>query len=82
MKIKIEVDRKPPLGFTTGMKLLTSPFSFDVKCFDRPSLFAGKMHALPFRKWKNRLKGRDSYDLEGILKKEYRPTCGILSEEP
>lgn len=69
MKIKIEVDRKPPLGFTTEMKLLTRPFSFYVKCFDKPSLFAGKMHALLFRKWKNRVKGRDWYDLEWYIKK-------------
>lgn len=69
MKIKIEVDRKPPLGFTTEMKLLTRPFSFYVKCFDRPSLFAGKMHALLFRKWKSRVKGRDWYDLEWYIKK-------------
>lgn len=69
IKIKIEVDRKPPLGFNTEMKLLTRPFSFYVKCFDKPSLFAGKMHALLFRKWKNRVKGRDWYDLEWYIKK-------------
>nr|WP_281170785.1 nucleotidyl transferase AbiEii/AbiGii toxin family protein [Flavobacterium tegetincola] len=69
MKIKIEVDRKLPLGFTPEMKLLTRPFSFYVKCFDKPSLFAGKMHALLFRKWKNRVKGRDWYDLEWYIKK-------------
>lgn len=69
MKIKIEVDRQPPLGFSTEMKLLTRPFSFYVKCFDKPSLFAGKMHALLFRKWKNRVKGRDWYDLEWYIKK-------------
>jgi len=69
IKIKIEVDRQPPLGFTTEMKLLTRPFSFYVKSFDKPSLFAGKMHALLFRKWKNRVKGRDWYDLEWYIKK-------------
>lgn len=69
MKIKIEVDRKPPVGFSTEIKLLTRPFSFYVKCFNRPSLFAGKMHALLFRKWKNRVKGRDWYDLEWYIRK-------------
>lgn len=69
IKIKIEVDRQPPLGFNTELKLLTRPFSFYVKCFDKPSLFAGKMHALLFRKWKNRVKGRDWYDLEWYIKK-------------
>lgn len=69
MKIKIEVDRVPPLGFSTEEKLLTRPFSFYVKTFTQPSLFAGKMHALLFRKWKNRVKGRDWYDLEWYIRK-------------
>lgn len=69
IRIKIEVDRKPPLGFETEEKLLVRPFSFYVKCFTQPSLFAGKMHALLFRKWQNRVKGRDWYDLEWYIKK-------------
>lgn len=69
LKIKIEVDRQPPLNFKTEEKLLLRPFSFYVKCFSKPSLFAGKMHALLFRKWKNRVKGRDWYDLEWYIKK-------------
>lgn len=50
IKIKIEVDTEPPLGFKTEEKLLVKPFSFYVKCFTLPDLFAGKMHALLFRK--------------------------------
>jgi len=69
IKIKIEVDKKPPLGFTTEEKLLIKPFSFYVKCFVLPDLFAGKMHALLFRKWKNNVKGRDWYDMEWYIKK-------------
>ena len=69
IKIKIEVDRNPPLQFSTEEKLLIRPFSFYVKCFTRSSLFAGKMHALLYRKWKGRVKGRDWYDLEWYIKK-------------
>jgi predicted nucleotidyltransferase component of viral defense system len=69
LKIKIEVDRQPPLNFKTAEKLLLRPFSFYVKCFTKSSLFSGKMHALLFRKWKNRVKGRDWYDLEWYVKK-------------
>ncbi len=69
IKIKIEVDRNPPLQFDTEEKLLLKPFSFYVKCFTLPCLFAGKMHALLFRKWKNRVKGRDWYDLEWYIRK-------------
>jgi len=69
LKIKIEVDRQPPINFKTEEKLLLRPFSFYVKCYAKSSLFSGKMHALLFRKWKNRVKGRDWYDLEWYVKK-------------
>lgn len=67
--IKLEVDREPPLGFETEDKLLIKPVSFYVKCFTLPHLFAGKMHALLFRKWKENVKGRDWYDMEWYIKK-------------
>lgn len=69
IKIKIEVDTRPPLGFSTEEKLLLKPFSFYVKCFTLPDLFAGKMHALLFRKWKDRVKGRDWFDMEWYIRK-------------
>ena len=69
VKIKIEIDRVPPLGFDTEEKLLVRPFSFYVNCFSLSSLFAGKLHALLFRKWKNRVKGRDWYDMEWYIQK-------------
>jgi hypothetical protein len=69
LQIKIEVDTHPPLGFETEEKLLLKPFSFYVKCFKLPDLFAGKMHALLFRKWQQRVKGRDWHDMEWYIKK-------------
>lgn len=69
VKIKIEVDREPPLGFDTEDKLLLKPFSFYVKCLTLPNLFAGKMHALLFRKWGENVKGRDWYDMEWYIRK-------------
>lgn len=69
LKIKLEVDRQPPLRFETEEKLLLKPYSFYVKCFTKSNLFAGKMHALLFRKWQNRVKGRDWYDLEWYIRK-------------
>ena len=59
IKIKIEVDTQPPLNFRTEQKLLLQPNSFMTRCFTLPDLFAGKMHALVYRGWKNRVKGRD-----------------------
>lgn len=63
LKIKIEVDTDPPPGFATQTRYLLNPIPFAVRCYALPDLFAGKMHALLFRKWKNRVKGRDWYDL-------------------
>lgn len=62
IKIKIEVDTKPPMKFHTEQKLLLQPQAFMTRCFTLPDLFAGKMHALVYRGWKNRVKGRDWYD--------------------
>ena len=68
IKIKIEVDTQPPLNFGTEQKLLLQPHSFMTRCFTLPDLFAGKMHALVYRGWKNRVKGRDWYDFEWYVR--------------
>jgi predicted nucleotidyltransferase component of viral defense system len=63
LKIKLEVDTDPPLGFATETRYLLQPIPFAVRAFALPDLFAGKMHAILCRRWKNRVKGRDWYDL-------------------
>ena len=68
IKIKLEVDVHPPTGFTTEHRLLLLPFSFMTRCYALPDLYAGKMHALLFRSWKNRVKGRDWYDFEWYVR--------------
>lgn len=68
VRIKIEVDTNPPLLFSTEQKLLLEPRSFMTRCFTLPDLFAGKMHALVYRSWKNRVKGRDWYDFEWYVR--------------
>ena len=68
IKIKIEVDTMPPPGFATEYKLLLLPFSFMVRCYSLPDLFAGKIHAFLFRNWQNRVKGRDWYDFEWYVR--------------
>jgi predicted nucleotidyltransferase component of viral defense system len=70
LKIKIEVDTMPPLGFDTEYKVLLLPFSFMTRCYTLPDLFAGKLHAFLFRSWRNRVKGRDWYDLEWYVRNE------------
>ena len=64
---KREVDTQPPLKFNTEQNLLL-PQSFMTRCFTLADLFAGKMHALVYRAWKNRIKGRDWYDFEWYVR--------------
>ena len=80
IKIKIEVDINPPSGFSTEHKFLLLPFSFLARCYILPDLYAGKMHALLFRSWKNRVKGRDWYDFEWYVKNNTPLNFKHLSE--
>ena len=60
--IKFEVDVNPPLYANTEIKFRLLPFPYQVRVYDQSSLFAGKIHAVIARGWKNRVKGRDLYD--------------------
>ncbi len=68
LKVKIELDTNPPLGFETEQRALYKPFSTMIRCVTLPYLFAGKMHALAFRNWRSRVKGRDWYDFEWYVR--------------
>jgi predicted nucleotidyltransferase component of viral defense system len=59
LRIKLEVDTRPPAGAGYEMPILDYPFPSSVRIFDLPSLFAGKVHALLCR---GHVKGRDWYD--------------------
>ena len=63
MKVKFEIDTDPPDDFNTETKYLYIPQAFSVRLFDLQSMFAGKLHAAIARGWKNRVKGRDWFDL-------------------
>jgi predicted nucleotidyltransferase component of viral defense system len=68
VKIKIEVDTDPPPNFDTEYKLSMQPYSFMTRCYTLSSSFAGKMSALLYRAWRNRIKGRDWYDFEWYVR--------------
>lgn len=70
LKIKIEIDIDPPLGFRTVAALVTEPTPFQIVTYHLSDLFAGKMHAILYRAWKNRVKGRDWFDLIWFIQKE------------
>lgn len=68
------------------------PAPYEIKVFDEATLFAGKIHAIICRKYKNHVKGRDYYDYlfyigKGIsfnliyLENKLKNTGGILLED-
>jgi predicted nucleotidyltransferase component of viral defense system len=63
VQIKLEVDIDPPLHSRIENHLVLNPVSFYVLTLHKSDLFAGKMHAILYRAWKGRVKGRDWYDL-------------------
>ena len=62
IKVKFEVDTTPPPHATFKRKYRLMPIPYEINLYDMPSLFAGKLHAVICRAWKNRVKGRDLYD--------------------
>ena len=68
VKVKIELDTDPPLGFETEQLAMQLPYSFMSRCITLPDLYAGKMHALIYRAWQHRVKGRDWYDFEWYVR--------------
>lgn len=62
LKIKLELDINPPQGADYEVKYHLNPVPFSVRVFSESSLFAGKVHAVLWRKWESRVKGRDFYD--------------------
>ena len=62
ISIKIEISTIYIDGAKYEMNLLPAPIFSNILCFDYSSLFAGKIHALLIRSWKERVKGRDCLD--------------------
>ena len=80
LKVKLEIDVDPPAGADTEMKYLLLPVASAIRLYDLPSLFAGKLHALLCRKWKNRVKGRDFYDYIWYLSQGIAPNLPHLEQ--
>jgi predicted nucleotidyltransferase component of viral defense system len=64
IQIKLEIDTDPPLShLPPESKLVKNPIPFYISTYAISDLFAGKTHAALCRNWKNRIKGRDWYDV-------------------
>ncbi len=70
LKIKLEVDTNPPPGAGFELRYALRPVPYVVRLYDKPSLFAGKIHAVLCRNWARRIKGRDLYDYVWYLSQD------------
>lgn len=70
IKIKLKIDVMPPAYASFEQKYRLSPCPYNVRLYDMPSLFAGKIHAILCRGWRSRVEGRDLYDYIFYLTKE------------
>lgn len=81
IKVKFEVDCNPPLGFNVENKWITEPELASVNVLDIESLFAGKLHAILCRNYKNTVKGRDFYDFIFYINKKIKPNLHYLKNK-
>jgi len=70
IKVKFDIDTNPPEYANTELKYRLLPYPYQVRVYDLPSLFAGKVDAVLSRNWKSRVKGRDFYDYVYFLSME------------
>lgn len=78
LRIKLELDLRPPPFATTEVRTQLLPSSYQVTLYDLESLFAGKLHAVLCRGWKSRIKGRDFYDFVWYVSRNIRPNLAHL----
>ena len=81
IKVKFEVDCNPALGFDVESRWLDIPEFATVSVLDEPSLFAGKIHAILCRSYKNNVKGRDYYDFLFYISKKVKPNMTYLKNK-
>ena len=78
VRVRIELDTDPPPLADYELLTLLTPVPFQVRLFDLPCLFAGKLHAILCRDWKSRVKGRDFYDFVWYLGRQVPCNLGHL----
>ena len=78
LRIKLELDLRPPPCATTEVRTQLLPSPYQVTLYDLESLFAGKLHAVLCRGWKSRIKGRDFYDFVWYVSRNIRPNLAHL----
>lgn len=69
-KVKLEIDIDPPSGADYEVRYVDDPVPFSLRSYSGPTLLAGKIDAILYRGWQNRVKGRDWYDFAFLVRKK------------
>jgi Nucleotidyl transferase AbiEii toxin, Type IV TA system len=75
LSVKIEVDTRPPAGAGLATTVVRRHVTLQLQHHDRPTLLAGKMHAVLQRRY---VKGRDLFDLMWYLSDREWPEPNLL----
>jgi predicted nucleotidyltransferase component of viral defense system len=74
LRVRLEVDTRPPAGAVLETRLITRHFPISFRVHDLSSCMAGKIHAVVSRPY---TKGRDLYDLSWYLTRPDRPSPNL-----
>jgi len=75
LSIKLELDTRPPPGARCETSIVRRHSTLNLCHYDKPSLLAGKLHAVLSRQW---TKGRDLYDLAWYLADREWPEPNLI----
>ena len=80
-KVKIEIGKhiSDRVGYKGVVK--TKPFIHAVTLCDMPTLFAGKIHAILFRKHRGKIKGRDLFDFVFYVRRNIPFNLDFLNDK-
>lgn len=80
LRIKVEIDTDPIPGLTVQNHYIQAPIPVSISTVVESDLFACKLHAALYRAWKNRVKGRDWYDVVWFIRREVPLNLGYLAK--
>jgi len=75
LSLKVETDTRPPAGAGIATSIVRRHVTLNLCHHDKPSLLAGKLHAVLSREW---TKGRDLYDLVWYLADRTWPAPNLV----
>lgn len=80
LRIKVEIDTDPTTGFSVQNQFIKAPIEVSISTVVESDLFACKFHAALYRAWKQRVKGRDWYDLVWCIRRDIPLNLAYLSK--